>query len=210
MWSFILQKVLEAVALVRHVRLCQCLSGAFFELVPLLHVGEGHLFSTLATALRGRVLVSYISRCFAHRRLFQGPRHSTIIMRSSSFSPVALSLAALVAPSAAFWRMACPGHIVVERADPIVFPGDVASHVHTISGGNGFSLDMDYEDARSATCSSCPITQDLSNYWTPKLYYQAEDGTFIDVPQSGDGDGVYGGMAVYYLYVHSDGASWNS
>ena len=45
----------------------------------------------------------------------------------------------------------------------------------------------------------CPIKQDLSNYWTPALYYQAEDGTFESVPQSGDGGGTLGGMNVYYL-----------
>lgn len=58
---------------------------------------------------------------------------------------------------------------------------------------------MDYASTQSSTCSSCPIKQDLSNYWTPKLYYQSAEGTFIDVPQAGDGEGVYGGMTVYYL-----------
>jgi hypothetical protein len=58
---------------------------------------------------------------------------------------------------------------------------------------------MTYADARGGACSSCPIKQDMSNYWTPKLYYQSENGTFIDVPQAGDGQGVYGGMTVYYL-----------
>jgi hypothetical protein len=58
---------------------------------------------------------------------------------------------------------------------------------------------MTYADARGGACSSCPIKQDMSNYWTPKLYYQSENGTFIDVPQAGDGQGVFGGMTVYYL-----------
>lgn len=58
---------------------------------------------------------------------------------------------------------------------------------------------MDYEDARSSSCSSCPIKQDLSNYWTPALYYQNQNGSFESVPQSGDGAGNLGGMTVYYL-----------
>ena len=58
---------------------------------------------------------------------------------------------------------------------------------------------MTYADARGGACSSCPIKQDMSNYWTPKLYYQSENGTFIDVPQAGDGQGIFGGMTVYYL-----------
>lgn len=69
------------------------------------------------------------------------------------------------------------------------------------TAGNGFDFSMTYEQARQSTCSSCPIKEDLSNYWTPQLYYQAENGTFQYVPQSGDGPGNYGGMTVYYLYV---------
>jgi hypothetical protein len=107
--------------------------------------------------------------------------------------------AALAAPAAAFFRIPCPGRIVTERADPIVSSGSVAGHVHSISGGNGFKFDMDYADARASTCSSCPIKQDLSNYWTPSLYYQFQNGSFQNVKQSGDGQGIYGGMTVYYL-----------
>jgi len=121
-------------------------------------------------------------------------------MRSSDFvSAAALSILAFAAPSAAYWRMPCPGRVVTERIDPIIDPGQVSGHVHTVSGGNGLNFTMDYAQARSSNCSSCPIKQDLSNYWTPSLYYQAEDGSFEYVPQSGDGSGVYGGMTVYYL-----------
>lgn len=45
---------------------------------------------------------------------------------------------------------------------------------------------MDYAQARAAKCSSCPIKEDMSNYWTPKLYFQAKDGTFQSVPTVGD------------------------
>jgi hypothetical protein len=106
-----------------------------------------------------------------------------------------------VAPTAAFFRMPCPSRLVQERADPIVNPGVVGGHVHTISGGSAFAFSMSYEDARASECSSCPIKQDLSNYWTPKLYYHAKNGSFISVPQVGDGNGAAGGMIVYYLYV---------
>lgn len=94
--------------------------------------------------------------------------------------------------------MPCSGRLLLERADPIINPSQVAGHVHTISGGNGFGFTMDYAQANASTCSSCPIKKDLSNYWTPKLYYMAEDGTFEDVPQSGEGNGNTGGMTVYY------------
>ncbi|KAG9658955.1 WSC domain protein, partial [Aureobasidium melanogenum] len=120
-------------------------------------------------------------------------------MRSFDFSASALSVLALASSASAFWRMPCPGRVATERLDPIVNPGGVSGHVHTISGSNGFKAEMTYADARGGACSSCPIKQDMSNYWTPKLYYQSENGTFIDVPQAGDGQGVYGGMTVYYL-----------
>ncbi|KAF1349914.1 hypothetical protein BDV97DRAFT_377089 [Delphinella strobiligena] len=121
-------------------------------------------------------------------------------MRSyTGIGAAALSLLSFAIPGSAFFRVPCPGRIVTERADPIVSPGSVAGHVHTISGGNGFGFTESYEQARTSTCSSCPIKQDLSNYWTPALYYQHENGSFESVPQSGDGVGVYGGMTVYWL-----------
>lgn len=119
-------------------------------------------------------------------------------MYSSSTIAVGL-VAALAAPAAAFFRIPCPGRLIDERADPVIFPGVVSPHVHTIAGGNGFGFDMTYEQTQTSTCSSCPIKQDLSNYWTPKLYYQYENGSFEIVPQVGDGIGVQAGMNVYYL-----------
>lgn len=94
--------------------------------------------------------------------------------------------------------MPCSGRLLLERVDPIVSPGQVSGHVHTISGGNGFGFTTSYDKMRASTCSSCPIKPDLSVYWTPKLYLQAEDGTFEDVPQAGEGNGRTGGMTVYY------------
>jgi hypothetical protein len=39
----------------------------------------------------------------------------------------------------------------------------------------------------------------VSNYWSPKLYFQAQNGSFIDVPIIGDtSGGNLGGMAIYY------------
>lgn len=120
------------------------------------------------------------------------------MMYNPSITALGLA-AALSAPAAAFFRIPCPGRIVTERADPIVAPGAVADHVHSIAGGNGFGFNMTYEQARTSTCSSCPIQQDLSNYWTPSLYYQFENGSFESVAQVGDGVGVFGGQNVYYL-----------
>ncbi|KAF2432321.1 WSC-domain-containing protein [Tothia fuscella] len=108
-------------------------------------------------------------------------------------------MAFLASPAAAYIRFNCANHAVEERADPIVNPGAVAGHAHKIAGGNGFGFTMDYEQARASKCSSCPIKQDLSNYWTPKLYFQGGDGTFTSVPTVGDNAAdLNGGMTVYY------------
>ena len=104
--------------------------------------------------------------------------------------------------SEAFFRMSCPGRITRERLDPIVNPGAIAGHVHTVSGGSGFKASMTYQDARASLCSSCTIKvcgspppvlvfqfthvntlkEDMSNYWTPTLYVRFKDGTFAPVP----------------------------
>lgn len=34
----------------------------------------------------------------------------------------------------AFWRLPCRGQLGVARLDPLMDPGEVASHVHTIHG----------------------------------------------------------------------------
>ncbi|PWW78338.1 WSC-domain-containing protein [Tuber magnatum] len=103
-----------------------------------------------------------------------------------------LALAILVPQAAAFWRLPCLNKLLVERNDPIVNPGAVSGHLHTIMGGNGFNFTMDYQVARASTCSSCTVKQDLSNYWIPNVFYQAKNGSFFPVEQ-------IGGATIYYL-----------
>lgn len=116
-------------------------------------------------------------------------------MRVTDINALAVGLlSTLVVPVTSFWRLPCKVPVVVERADPIISPGKVSGHVHTIMGGNGFGFTMDYNQARASTCSSCTVTKDMSNYWVPALYFKAKNGTFISVKQSG-------GMTVYYECV---------
>ena len=89
-------------------------------------------------------------------------------MRSNNIGTATVGIAAWLAGTAdAFWRMPCSGRLLLERADPIVNAGKVSGHVHTISGGNGFGFTTSYDQMRASTCSSCPIKEDLSVYWTP-------------------------------------------
>ncbi|KAI5465729.1 hypothetical protein BGZ63DRAFT_420277 [Mariannaea sp. PMI_226] len=57
------------------------------------------------------------------------------------------------------------------RADPIVSPGKVASHVHVIEGGNAFSLTSTGQDLTKSTCSNANVKGDNSAYWFPSLYF---------------------------------------
>ncbi len=102
-----------------------------------------------------------------------------------------LSLA-LFGLTQAFWKVPCPAPVLRERADPIINPGKVSGHLHTIMGGNGFGFSMDFQQARASSCSSCSVKEDKSNYWVPSLFYQAENGSFISVDQ-------VGGALIYYL-----------
>jgi len=67
-------------------------------------------------------------------------------------------LLVLVSPAHAFWRLICEQPIVIERADPVISPGTVSQHVHSVMGGDGFSFTMDYATTQSSTCSSCNVT----------------------------------------------------
>jgi hypothetical protein len=89
-----------------------------------------------------------------------------------------------------FWRLPC-GRIQLGRLDPIVNPGVVSGHVHTISGPNNFGISSDYQSLTGACCTSCPVQSDKSAYWTPQLYYRYANGAFSEVGN--------GGTIVYYL-----------
>ncbi|KAI9101737.1 hypothetical protein DFS34DRAFT_428315 [Phlyctochytrium arcticum] len=118
-------------------------------------------------------------------------------MPSATTSAVVLALASssmLIAHVDAFFRMPCFSPTVIERADPIIMPGQTSGHLHTIHGGNGFSMNATNADLlRKSTCTSCTAKQDKSAYWTPTLYFEDQaSGKFKLLKQQG-------GMLVYYL-----------
>jgi Domain of unknown function (DUF1996) len=84
------------------------------------------------------------------------------------------------------------GPLVTARMDPIVNPGTAAGHLHTIQGGSNFALNMDDTVLMQSQCTSSLIKNDLSNYWTPTLFFQdPKNGSFTPVPM------FY--MNIYYL-----------
>ena len=104
---------------------------------------------------------------------------------------------------AALMRFEC-SQLVIERADPLVQPGQTpSSHVHQIAGGNSFNASMPpgtYDPAALSTCTSCTYAEDFSNYWTASLYFRARNGSFKRVPQLTNLGlrGKNGGLTVYY------------
>jgi hypothetical protein len=52
----------------------------------------------------------------------------------ASTSTLVVAVTALLGHADAFWRMNC-ANIQLGRVDPIVNPGKVSAHVHTVQGG---------------------------------------------------------------------------
>ncbi|KAF4624825.1 hypothetical protein G7Y89_g13346 [Cudoniella acicularis] len=99
-------------------------------------------------------------------------------------------------------RFSC-AQLVVERLDPIVNPGVVASpHLHQVVGGNSFNASMDHDVPSASSCTSCTPVDDFSNYWTATLFFKAKNGTYKRVATKGNPLGYSasnGGQTVYYL-----------
>ncbi len=90
----------------------------------------------------------------------------------------------------AFWRMVC-GTIQVGRVDPIVNPGGISGHAHTIAGPNNLNTTSTFDSLQASYCTSCSIQKDKSAYWTPNMYYRHRNKTYEEVPNDG--------TVVYYL-----------
>lgn len=119
------------------------------------------------------------------------------------FSAAALYL---VAPVQAGLRFQC-STLTIQRLDPVVQPGRVpSSHVHHIVGGNAFNATMEGDVGARATCTTCEMSEDFSNYWTAVLYFKhPTNGSYHRVPvipvDPGNLDGysgTKGGLTVYY------------
>ncbi|PHH78570.1 hypothetical protein CDD80_6681 [Ophiocordyceps camponoti-rufipedis] len=81
--------------------------------------------------------------------------------------------------------------LTIQRGDPIVFPGVLSPHVHTVVGGTAFALTESNEDAKASRATTCDKVLDNSNYWQPQLYHQRRDGKFELVEMQG--------IAAYYI-----------
>ena len=80
-------------------------------------------------------------------------------------------LAMLGEPAFGYWRMPCLGVTGIGRIDPIIAPGKLSAHVHTIKGASGLSEDTTVDQLLASECTSCSIAQDKSAYWAPQMYF---------------------------------------
>ncbi|TYJ52688.1 hypothetical protein B9479_006694 [Cryptococcus floricola] len=75
--------------------------------------------------------------------------------------------------------------LINARLDPIIFPGQVSAHVHHIIGSSAFIASESFEDTQTANCTTANLIDDLSNYWSPMLYYKWKNGSYSAI--TGDG-----------------------
>ncbi len=112
---------------------------------------------------------------------------------------------ALIAPVQAGLRFPC-SIVTFQRLDPAGPPGAFPSaQVHHIVGGNAFNVTMNGDVGARATCTTCQMAEDFSNYWTAVLYFKdPTNGSFHRVPVTpvqpllGGSGGASGGLTVYY------------
>ncbi|GAB9472376.1 Murein transglycosylase [Globisporangium polare] len=105
-------------------------------------------------------------------------------LRSSIPPLLAVAAAAIAGSADAMFRFDCFNNLVVDRVDPIASLGSASGHLHAVSGGNGFSMNADGDAMRNSTCTSCPISADLSAYWVPQLYVKFKNGSGFGLIES--------------------------
>ncbi|KAF9007447.1 hypothetical protein BDQ17DRAFT_1539830 [Cyathus striatus] len=109
-----------------------------------------------------------------------------------------LVLAALAASTNAYWLMGVENFITTERIDPIINPGQVSGHTHSVLGGSNFRFTTTGDALRQSECTSIPIPQDKSAYWFPHLYFEWNNGSFTSLD---------GGAVIYYLFSDTPGTT---
>jgi len=105
---------------------------------------------------------------------------------------------ALITYAHGYWLMGIEDFITTERLDPLVNPGKVSGHVHSVLGGSNFRMTVNTASLRQSECTSTPILEDKSAYWFPQLYYEWANGSFTS---------LNGGAVIYYLFDDKPGTT---
>ncbi|KAF8895638.1 hypothetical protein BD779DRAFT_1797407 [Infundibulicybe gibba] len=110
----------------------------------------------------------------------------------------ALTLLTVLNTAHAYWLMGIPNILTVQRLDPIVNPGGISTHLHQVVGGSNFGRNVDTDLLRKSECTSTPIAEDKSNYWTPTTHFLWANGSTSLVA---------GGFVMYYLFDDKPGST---
>lgn len=71
------------------------------------------------------------------------------------------------------------------RVDPVVYPGEISPHEHTVFGSSNFGPDSTGESLSGSSCTSSKVKGDRSAYWMPRPYYHNKSANnFEPVPVS--------------------------
>ncbi|WVQ81576.1 hypothetical protein IAT38_003700 [Cryptococcus sp. DSM 104549] len=89
-----------------------------------------------------------------------------------------VTCAQAVADADPFWIVQHGPAVVTSRLDPLISPGEVSGHVHSVVGSSAFSSNYDYDKSRAGKCTTANVGDDMSNYWIPQLYRKQDNGTF--------------------------------
>lgn len=68
------------------------------------------------------------------------------------------------------------------RLDPIISPGIVSQHLHTITGSNMFAPTYDNPTYTTCTCPTSEVPKDCSNYWSLPVMQNLANGSFVSIP----------------------------
>lgn len=83
---------------------------------------------------------------------------------------------ALLLPAVhAFWIHGFPKSESLMRLDPIVNEGTVSPHMHVVIGSDAFGPKVTSDSLRAGSCTTNPVTADMSSYWASQLYHRNEN-----------------------------------
>lgn len=75
--------------------------------------------------------------------------------------------------------------LVHARLDPIVFPGQVSSHVHTVWSANTFGdTVVDRRDFGDDVDTTCDLAEDKSMYWAITVYQRYNSDGLLHIPRT--------------------------
>ncbi|RDX43613.1 WSC-domain-containing protein [Lentinus brumalis] len=104
-------------------------------------------------------------------------------MAFTALSTLVLLASLLGVANAQYWIFGGSRPIVTTRLDPVISPGSVSSHVHSVVGASRFKDVYDPADLLQSNCTTIPVQPDKSNYWAPQLYHQDQQtGMFTPIP----------------------------